>query len=213
MSSPADRRGATRLLPGFLLAGVLAGVAAKAADESGWRWAADLGTFPAAWVLAVALIGRCAPTVVAAAVRAAVFFASMTLAYYCYAAWVLHFGWNRLLPVWLLLSATTVAATAAGVRWAARRSGPLPAAGWSLAAGIVLAGGQFLPLWRRVTGTAARGEVLIHPVQGVVDAVVALVLVLVLPRDLPTRIWALVLLAPMTWLALRLFDAFGGLIS
>ncbi|TFV44632.1 hypothetical protein [Blastococcus sp. TF02A-35] len=42
------------------LAGVLAGVAAKAADESGWQWAADLGTYPAAWVLAVALLGRCA---------------------------------------------------------------------------------------------------------------------------------------------------------
>ena len=46
------------LLPGVALLGVLAGVAAKAADESGLRWAADLGSYPAAWVLAVALLGR-----------------------------------------------------------------------------------------------------------------------------------------------------------
>jgi hypothetical protein len=50
------------MLPGFAGLGVLAGVAAKAADESGIGWTADLGTYPAAWVLAVALIGRYAPT-------------------------------------------------------------------------------------------------------------------------------------------------------
>jgi len=51
----------------LVVAGVLAGIAAKAADESGRRWAADLGSYPAAWVLAVALIGRCAGTPRAAA--------------------------------------------------------------------------------------------------------------------------------------------------
>ncbi|WP_116449960.1 DUF6518 family protein [Blastococcus litoris] len=195
------------------LLGALAGAAAKAADESGWRWAADLGTFPAAWVLAVALIGRLAPSPPAAAVRAAVFFAAMTVAYYAWAAWVLGFGWNRLLPVWLVLSATAVAVTAAVAWWATRRPGPLPGAAVALGAGIVLAGGQFLPLWRRLTGTAAEGELLFHPGQGWVDAAVALVLVAVLPRHVPTRLWGLLLVAPMTAVALRLFDAFGGLIT
>jgi hypothetical protein len=51
------------LVAGFVLLGVLAGVTAKAADESGWGWAADLGSYPAAWVLAVALIGGSAPSV------------------------------------------------------------------------------------------------------------------------------------------------------
>ncbi|WP_113800437.1 DUF6518 family protein [Blastococcus sp. TF02-8] len=204
------RRGALAL---SAVTGVLAGVAAKAADESGWQAAADLGTYPAAWVLAVVLVGRSAPTAVAAAARAAVFFAAMTLAYYAYAAWVLHFGWSRLLPVWLVLSATAVAVTAAGSWWATRRSGPLPGAGLALAGGIALAGGAFLPLWRRLTGTAAEGELLLHPVQGVVDGVVAVLLVAMLPRHLTTRLWGLALLAPMTWLALRLFDRFSGLIS
>jgi hypothetical protein len=34
------------------LVGALAGVTTKAADGSPWTWAADLGTYPAAWVLA-----------------------------------------------------------------------------------------------------------------------------------------------------------------
>ena len=60
-------------------AGLLAGVAAKAGDESGWRWAADLGTYPAAWVLAVALIGWAAPSPGVAALRSGISFAAMTL--------------------------------------------------------------------------------------------------------------------------------------
>jgi hypothetical protein len=68
------------LLPGVALLGLLAGVAAKAADESGLRWAADLGSYPAAWVLAVALLGRAAWSVPAAAARSAVFFAAMSVA-------------------------------------------------------------------------------------------------------------------------------------
>ncbi|RBY89418.1 DUF6518 family protein [Blastococcus sp. TF02A-30] len=193
-------------------AGLLAGVAAKAADESGWRWAADLGSYPAAWVLAVALIGRFAPAPLVAAARAAAFFAAMTLAYYAWAAWVLGFGWNRLLPIWLVLSATAVAATAAVASWATGRAGLLPGAAVALAGGIVLAGGEFLPLWYRLTGTGD-GAPLVHPVQGVVDAVVALVLVVALPRHRSTRGWGLLLLAPSTAVALRLFDAFGGLIG
>ncbi len=77
--------------------GLVAGALAEAADESGLGWAADLGSFPAAWVLAVALLGRAAATVRAAAARSAVSFATMSVAYHAWAALVLGFGWNRLL--------------------------------------------------------------------------------------------------------------------
>ncbi len=60
-------------------------------------------SYPAAWVLAVALLGRAAPTVCAAAARSAAFFAAMSVAYYAWAALALGFGWNRLLGAWLLL--------------------------------------------------------------------------------------------------------------
>jgi hypothetical protein len=186
---PADARSRQRaLLSVFAPLGVLAGIAAKAADESGWRWAADLGSYPAAWVLAVALIGRAAPSVGAAAARSGVFFAAMTLAYYAWAAWVLGFGWNRLLPVWLVLSASAVALTGAAVSWATRRAGPLPGAALAGCAGIVLAGGAI----RNAGG---------HPVQAVADVAVAVVLVLALPGERSTRWWAVALVGPMCVLA------------
>ena len=105
------------------LAGLVAGIAAKAGDESGWRWAHDVGSYPAAWVVVVALIGWRAPSLREAAVRSAVFFAAMTVAYYGWAALVLHFGWDvRLLVAWLVLSATAVPATAAAAH--CRPGGP-----------------------------------------------------------------------------------------
>jgi hypothetical protein len=188
---PTRARVPAAVLPACAGLGLLAGVLAKAADESDLRWAADLGSYPAAWVLAVALLGRAAPTVHAAAARSAASFAAMSVAYYAWAALVLGFGWNRLLVAWLLLSATAVPAVAAAVRWAARRPGPLPGALLAGAAGIVLAGGAVL------ADAGAR------PVQVVADVAVAAVLVAVLPRDARTRLWAAVLLVPATWLAGR----------
>ncbi len=49
------------VLPACVALGLVAGALAKAADESGLRWAADLGSHPAAWVLVVALLGGPAP--------------------------------------------------------------------------------------------------------------------------------------------------------
>jgi hypothetical protein len=180
--------------------GALAGVVAKVADESGPTWAADLGSYPAAWVLAVALLGRASPTARAAAVRSAVFFAAMSVAYYAWAALALGFGWNRLLVAWLVLSGTAVPVVAVAVRAATRRSGLLPGALLAGVAGIVLGGGAVL------------GDPAAHPVQAVADVAVAGVLVL-LPRAGRTRLAALVLLAPATWLAGRGLDVLAAVLS
>jgi hypothetical protein len=173
-----------------VLAGLGAGVAAKAADESGLPWAADLGSYPALWVLAVALTGLVAPTARAAAGRAGAFFAAMTLAYYAWAALVLGFGWNRLLPAWLVLSATAVAAVAAAVHAAARRGGATAAVVAAGAAGIVLGGGA-------LAAPAGPG------VQAVADVAVAGALLAVVPRDARGRLLALALTVPLAWLAGR----------
>jgi hypothetical protein len=169
-------------VPGFALLGVLAGIAAKAADESGIDWAGDLGTYPAAWVLAVALVGRFAPTLPSAAVRAAVFFAAMTVAYYAWAAAVLGFGWSPQLVPWLVLSITAVAGAAVAAWWGTRRSGPF--------AGALMA----------MSDLAAR------PVQAGVDVVVAALLTVLIPRHRGTRLWALVLVLPLTGLAASLLQ-------
>ena len=202
-------RSELQVVPVLAALGVLAGVAAKAADESGWRWAADLGSYPAAWLLVVALIGRSAPTPPAAAGRAAAFFAAMTVAYYAWAAWVLGFGWNRLLPVWLVLSATAVAVFAAVVRWACGSTGVLPGAVIALAVGTTVAGGALPDVW---SGPAAGPDPL-HPVQGVIDVVVALVLLAVLPSTPRARLWAVLLVVPATVVAGRLLDVLRTVIG
>ncbi|MCZ2819331.1 DUF6518 family protein [Modestobacter sp. VKM Ac-2977] len=198
IEAPARRRAPLALA---VLAGVLTGVAAKAGDESGWQWAADLGSYPAAWVLVVALIGWSAPSPVAAALRSGVFFAAMTVAYYAWAALVLDFGWSvRLLVVWLVLSATAVPATAVAAHVATRGSGWLPGALLAMAAGITLGGGALTDA----------GD---HPVQAVVDVVVALVLVVVLARDLRTRLWATALTLPLTGVAAVLLGLLRDLLG
>jgi hypothetical protein len=191
------------------LAGAVAGIAAKAADESSWSWAADLGTYPAAWVLAVALIGRQAPGPLAAAVRAAAFFAVMSAAYYAWAALVLGFGWSRLLGAWLLVSVTAVPLVAVAVQWATRRPGVLAGAVLAAAAGLVLGGEGVLRLWHWLTDSWQA----LHLVQGVVDVVVALTLTLAFPRQRSTRIWAVVLAVPMAWLAARGLDVFYSVLG
>ncbi|MCZ2830436.1 DUF6518 family protein [Modestobacter sp. VKM Ac-2986] len=183
------------------LGGLAAGTAAKAADFSGWRWANDLGHFPAAWVLVVALIGWRAPSLRAAAVRSAVFFAAMSVGYYSWAALVLDRGWDvRLLVAWLVLSATAVPATAAAGHLATRRTGWLFGAMLAMAAGIVLGGGVL----------ADPGA---HPVQAVVEVLVVAVLVVVLPRDGRTRLWAVALTAPLTWVAAQLLDVLRSVLG
>ncbi|TFV78400.1 hypothetical protein E4P39_04105 [Blastococcus sp. CT_GayMR19] len=191
------------LLCGFAALGVLAGIAAKAADESGLTWAAELGTLPAAWVLAVALIGRCSPTLPLAAGRAATFFAAMTLAYYAWAVWVLGFGYEPgLVVTWLALSATAVAAVAAATWWATRRPGLVAGGLVALVAGTALVGGALrgLYLWWADSYPATA----LQPVQAVVEVVAVLVLTLLLPRHRSTRVWGLALVLPMWWLADRL---------
>jgi hypothetical protein len=194
---PTARRPVALAVPAVL--GVLAGVLAKAADESGWRWAADLGSFPAAWVLTVALIGRFAPSWRAAAMRAAVFFAGMSIAYYAWAAEVLDLGWNReLLGAWLVLSLTAVPATALAAWWASCRSGVLPGALLAVLAAIALGGGVVRQQWGIWTG--AQPYLSAQPVQAAVDIVVVLVLVLALPQHRRTRLWAIALTVPFVWL-------------
>ncbi|MQA32262.1 DUF6518 family protein [Modestobacter roseus] len=211
MTTATGTRSETPRVLGCAGLGLLAGVAAKAGDESGWRWAADLGTYPAAWVLVVALVGWLAPSVRAAAVRAAVFFATMTVAYYAWAALVLDFGWaTRLLLAWLLLSATAVPATGAVVHWATRRSGWLPGALLGVPAGLVLGSGATRGLW--LTWVQPELSLPDRPVQVAAELVTAAVLVAVLPTDRRTRLWAAVLAVPALLVATDVLDLFRSLV-
>jgi hypothetical protein len=190
---------------GFAVLGVLVGIAAKAADESGIDWAADLGSDPAAWVLTVALIGRLAPTLPVAAGRAAVFFAAMTLAYYGWAVGVLGFGYEPdLILAWLALSVTAVAAVAAVTWWATRRPGVVAGGLVALVAGTALVGGALRKLYLWWDGSVE--AMALQTVQAAVELVAVLVISLVLPLHRRTRVWALALVLPMWWLADRVIN-------
>ncbi|WP_222195959.1 DUF6518 family protein [Modestobacter italicus] len=200
-----ERRTQAAPLASSAAAGVLAGVAAKAGDESGWRWAADLGSYPAAWVLVVALIGWRAPLPRAAALRSGLFFATMTVAYYGWAALVLGFsGQADLLVIWLLLSATAVPATGVAVHWATRHTGWLPGALLGVPAGLVLGSGGARQTWLAWQDGAL--SMAGRPVQTLAEVVTVLVLVLLLPRDHRTRLWAAACAVPATWLAPQVLD-------
>jgi hypothetical protein len=185
-------------VPLLVLAGALAGVAAKAADASPWRWAEDLGHYPAAWLLAVAVVARWSPTTTGAAARSAVFFAVMTAAYYGWADLVQGAGpgtW-RLAAVWWALSATAVPAYSVLVRAAAVDVRAAPVAGAVLA----LAGGLAL----------AEGATPDRPVQLVASVVVALLITCALPAEHRTRARALVLLVPGALVASAALAAVRG---
>lgn len=207
---PARRVSRTGARTGLLAGlGLLAGVAAKAADASGVSWLADLGSYPAAWVLAVALIAWSAPSTRQAATGSAVFFAVMSVGYYGWAVGVLGFGLRAnlvLLAAWAVLSLTAVPAFAAVVREACVRRGALP--------GVLLAGAASLALADRTSWllVVRPDGVVLHPVQGVVAAVVALVVAGVLPRHHRTRVLALVLLLPAAVLTTAAVDVLYSLL-
>ncbi|MPR00050.1 hypothetical protein GB931_19420 [Modestobacter sp. I12A-02628] len=202
---PPAAVGERRLLVLLAGLGALAGAAAKAADESPWRWAADLGTLPAAWVLAVALLARGAGSARAAAVRSAVFFCAMTVAYYSWAAGVLDFGWSVQLPLWLLLSVTAVPAFGVTVWTATRRAGALPGLLLAFAGAVTLARGAVGRLWAQ----ALSEQLGTRPVQLLADVLVAGFVVLVLPGHRSTRRWAVAALVPLTLLVRLALDARG----
>lgn len=113
--APDGRVREVAVLVGIALLAMLSGILAKEADESTLTWAANLGTYPAAWVLALALIGRLAPGLTQAAIRSSVFFVAMCLAYYAWARYVLNFPVDRDFYFWLLMAVTGVPVIAAVV--------------------------------------------------------------------------------------------------
>lgn len=193
--------------------GTLSGVAAKVADESDRPGLADLGTSPTVWVLALALIGRFAPTWVDAAIRAAAFFAALCIGYYAWASLVLGYpGSGPLLVGWIAVALTLVPIGAALIRWSCERPGAVSAMVFAGAGGIALSDQRVVQLWYAAIGELP-SDFPLRPIQGLIGIATALVITLLLPRHHATRAWAAALLLPMTYIAMTAVDAArGGLI-
>jgi hypothetical protein len=192
---PRERE--VRLAMALAAVGVVAGVAAEVFDRSG-GWGAARGSFIAASVLAVALLGRCAPRGSAAILRSVVFYAAMSIAVRVSAAELFDVGWTlRRLAAWLFVSVTVVPALALVLWWATRRAGVLPGALVAVPTALVLAGGAVW--WQIEVMTGMQPYLVDRPVQAAFEAGTALVLLLALPRHARTRMWAVVLAVPFTW--------------
>jgi hypothetical protein len=188
----------------IVLAGAAAGVLAKMADESTIGWASDLGTHPAIWIGAAAVIGRLAPSVAWAAGRATAFFVAMTLAYYASSSLVFGFPLDRWVVTWSVLAVTAVPVLAAATWWATRRPGAVPGVLIGALAATILAGGSINQAWLYALGELP-ADFPVRPVQALTDLATAVVVAGILPVHRSTRVTALVLaplLAPLAAIGL-----------
>jgi hypothetical protein len=188
----------------LLILATVSGAVAKFADESGVGWASDLGDFPAVWVLALALIGWAAPTPGRAALRAAIFFVTMCLAYYAWASFVMGFPVASDIWLWTGLAATAVPLLAAVVRCTGDRHGLLPGVILATVAALAIVDGVVWQFWWAWRGDATPDWFPMRPFQALTNVAVALLVAGVLPRDHRTRAWAIILLIPVTILISRM---------
>lgn len=181
--------------------GVVVGVLAKVADVVG-SWWADAATYPAVWVIPVAVLARTSPGPGQAALRAAAFFVPVVAAYYGWAQLVLGFGSTPYTVVWLAIAAVMVPVLTAVVCWAVRR-GPdaATAATVALLGALPFTGGAVQRLWFAATGVVPPSVA--RPLQAVLEVVVAAVVVLWLPPTRRARLWAALALVPAAWIVLR----------
>jgi hypothetical protein len=198
------------VLAGLLVLGALSGALAKAADESPYRWAADLGTYPAAWVLALALVARLSPTMPLAAVRASVFFLSMSLAYFAWSSVVLGFGVERYALLWLALAVSAVPVGASVSHWACNRRGALPGLVLAAVAALAVADRLAWQLWWAWVLDDAPDDFPLRPFQAFFGIAVALVITAVLPRHHRTRRYAVLCLLSVAILIAGLIDRVLG---
>jgi hypothetical protein len=205
------------VLAGAAVAGALCGVAAKAADTAATDWVNDLADFPAAYLLALALLARTAPSAVTSAVRAAAFFTTLCLAYYSWSSIVLGFGGGRFLFAWTAVALTVVPLLAAVLQWASRRddagAGLVTGLVMGLAAAAPLADGAPRRLWSLYISDALDSGVPLHLPQAVLDVTVAAIVAGLLPRHRRTRLVALALVLPLVFVAGRLIDAARSMIG
>jgi hypothetical protein len=176
------------------------GVLAKLGDLAG-SWWGDAGTYPAVWVIPIALLARTSRSPGQAAVRAAAFFVPMIVAYYAWAQLVLGFGYTPYTVVWLVIAAAVVPLLTAVVRWGRDGSDALAAGAAAFLAALPFSGGALHRMWLATMGSVP--SFVTRPVQAALEVAVAIGVVLWLPRTRRARLWAALALVPVTWVALQ----------
>ncbi|MEJ5913699.1 DUF6518 family protein [Pseudokineococcus sp. 1T1Z-3] len=202
-TSPPGRRRQALVLAAMAAAGLLAGVGAKRVDVIVVPdWVDDLGNYPTVFLLAVVLIVVTAPSPAAAALRAAVAFAAMCLAYYVTSAVTAGFLNREAALTWTVTCVTLVPAGAAMLRWATRRRGLLAGTGYASVAALLTTDGVLHQmLWSLTWADGPEADLWFRPVLALVQVTGLVLLLLVLPPGRRSRLWALALFVPLTFLA------------
>lgn len=197
----------------FAAAGIAAGVLSKAADESP-GWLGDVTSQLAIWALAIALIGAFAPTLPAAAVRAAAALAGMCLGYYAYASLVLHFPVGRDALIWSVLAVTVTPAIAVLVCLARRADRAWSAVVFAVVAALCVSDDALTRIFLAISDQqSADFLATLRPVRAAVNVVSALAIVLFLPRSRRIRWIALALAVVLGACAPQIVDAARSVIG
>ncbi|MBN2176222.1 MAG: hypothetical protein JW722_01020 [Demequinaceae bacterium] len=177
-----------------LALGAATGILAKLADASGSYEAGIITSNVAVWVLGVSLWGARAVRMLDAVARSAAFSLTMNIGYYGWASWVLGDHWPEIASVWILIGLTAVPIIAAGVHLAVRSPAPWSGAVFALVGAIALTDEPVTRAWDWVFGHARYLPQ--APLSAAISVATWAVVVFVLPRHRPTRLWGLAFALP-----------------
>jgi hypothetical protein len=193
-------RSTTRGLATAISSGLLAGVLAKLADQSTWRWATDLGTYPSAWIFALVVIAVIASSALRAGFLGGAFSVAAIVSYYAWSAIVLGFSVGLFPLLWMSV-ALVIAPVFAATIWIADQRGGIPSA---IAAagvgGIMLADGPIQQFWNELT-IGLPDDFPFHPVQAVFGVVFAVATIGMLVDSGRWRVAAAALTVPLAVVA------------
>lgn len=126
--------------------GAIAGAIAKAGDQTTWRWATDLGTYPSAWIFAIVVMAALASSAVRAGILGAGFSVAAITSYYAWSAIVLGFPVGRYPLLWMGVALIIAPTLTAAIRLAQERGGMSSVIAAAGVAGLMLADGPIQPV-------------------------------------------------------------------
>lgn len=195
----------TRRLAIAVSCGLLAGVLAKIGDQSTWRWATDLGTYPSAWLFALVVIAAIGSSVRQVAILGGAFSVAAIASYYFWSSLVLGFSVGLFPILWMGVAVFVAPTSVAVIRLARDRGGTLSVLGATGISGLMLADGPIQQYWNELTIGLPEGFPF-HPVQAGVAVALSLITIGIMVDSLRGRLTAAALAVPATVIAAAVID-------
>ena len=203
---PLTVRSTTRGLAIAISAGLLAGVLAKLGDQSTWRWATDLGTYPSAWIFAIVVIAVVASSALRAGILAGVFSVAAITSYYAWSAIVLGFPVGLFPLLWMIVALVIAPPFAATVWLAGERDGTPSVVAAAGVSSLMLSDGPIQQFWNELT-IGLPDSFPFHPAQACFGVVFAVATIGMLVDSSKARLAAATLTIPFAIVASFLIGA------